>query len=64
MKEIYLDNSATTRLCCSSVKAMMDIMENNYGNPSSLHSMGHLAEKAVDRARRQILGALGAKERD
>lgn len=64
MKEIYLDNSATTRLCCSSVKAMTDIMENNYGNPSSLHSIGHTAEKAVERARRQIMTALGGNDRD
>ena len=62
MKEIYLDNSATTRLCCSSVKAMTEVMEKNYGNPSSLHSMGHAAEKAVDNARRQILNALSVRD--
>lgn len=62
MKEIYLDNSATTRLCCSSVKAMTGIMENSYGNPSSLHTLGHEAEKATNNARRQILSALSCTD--
>ncbi len=62
MNEIYFDNSATTRLCCSSVKAMTDVMENIYGNPSSLHALGHEAEKAVRLARKQILDALSCTD--
>ncbi len=62
MKEIYLDNSATTRLCCSSVKAMTDLLENTYGNPSSLHTAGYNAEKAVTHARKQILSALSVTD--
>jgi len=48
---IYLDNSATTKAHPDVINEMRDIMENNYGNPSSLHSMGVNAERAVEKAR-------------
>jgi len=37
---IYLDNSATTRVCEEAAQKVLDVMLNHYGNPSSLHSMG------------------------
>lgn len=64
MAEIYLDNSATTGLCCSSVRAMEDVISGNYGNPSSLHDIGLKAEKTVSLAREQVLTALGARDRN
>ncbi len=60
MKEIYLDNSATTALCDGAVKAMTEAMT-VYGNPSSLHSLGHAAQKAVDEARSALGIALGVR---
>ncbi len=60
MKEIYLDNSATTPLCEGAIDAMNQAMR-TYGNPSSLHSMGHEAQKLVDAARDGIGGALGVR---
>lgn len=60
MKEIYLDNSATTALCDSAVKAMTDAIP-LYGNPSSLHSVGLAAQKAVDEARSAMGIALGVR---
>ena len=44
---IYLDNSATTALCPEAIAAMRQVMEDIYGNPSSLHAVGLEAEKIV-----------------
>lgn len=60
MREIYLDNSATTPLCEASIEAMTAAMR-VYGNPSSLHSMGHEAQKLIDSARESIGSALGVR---
>ncbi len=59
---IYMDNSATTRVCPEAVKVMTDLMENAYGNPSSLHRMGLESEKAVSAARKEIARSIGKKE--
>lgn len=61
MNEIYLDNSATTRVDDSVAQAALGMMCNCYGNPSSLHAKGIEAEQAVQAARRQVASALGAK---
>ncbi|MBQ9747579.1 MAG: cysteine desulfurase [Clostridia bacterium] len=58
MTEFYLDNSATTPLCEAAIAKMRDVMENVYGNPSSLHTLGLRAEKIMSEARMQILSAL------
>lgn len=60
MKEIYLDNSATTALCEDAAKAMTETMA-LYGNPSSLHSAGLAAQKVVDDARNTLGVALGVR---
>ena len=60
MRDIYLDNSATTPLCESAVKAMTEAM-GHYGNPSSLHSVGLSAQKYVDEARSTLGVALGVR---
>lgn len=60
----YLDNSATT---CVSEKAGMvayDIMTKEYGNPSSLHSMGYKASLILSDARGVVAKSLGAEERE
>lgn len=54
----YLDNSATTPLCDAARKKMISVMENIYGNPSSLHTLGVEAETVVAQARLNILAAL------
>lgn len=63
MKEIYLDNSATTPLS-PAAKAKIAEMCEIYGNPSSLHSMGQQAEAAVKQSREIILSALGVRARE
>ena len=60
MKEIYLDNSATTPLCEDAIEAMNHAMR-VYGNPSSLHALGHEAGKLVEEARESIGDALGVR---
>ena len=60
LKEIYLDNSATTRVYEEAAKLAFEVMTEKYGNPSSLHSKGVEAEKIMEEARRNIAEALGA----
>ncbi|MBQ8551622.1 MAG: cysteine desulfurase [Clostridia bacterium] len=60
MKTIYFDNSATTPLCVEAKDAMYAATE-LYGNPSSLHTMGVEAEKAVSDARRAVLASIGVR---
>ena len=47
MKEIYLDNSATTRVFPEAAQLMSEIYLNEYGNPSSMHHMGVIAERRI-----------------
>lgn len=58
MKEIYLDNSATTALSDGVKARMREVME-IYGNPSSLHFMGNTAHDVLETARRQVAASLG-----
>lgn len=60
MKEIYLDNSATTPLS-EGVKAKMREVMELYGNPSSLHAAGNAAHAVLEDARRQIEQTLGVR---
>ncbi len=54
----YLDNSATTRPCNECLKAVSNMLENNWGNPSSLHNLGINAMKEVILARSIIADSL------
>jgi cysteine desulfurase len=60
MKKIYLDNSATTRVSKEVLDTMLPYFTENYGNPSSLHTMGQEANVAVQAAREQVAKAIGA----
>lgn len=60
--EIYLDNSATTKVCREAADAMMKMLTENYGNPSSLHSKGVEASKALESARETIANALSCSK--
>jgi cysteine desulfurase len=57
---IYLDNNATTPPANEVVKVMTDCLTNNFGNPSSAHSYGLKARKAVEKARKQLAELIGA----
>ncbi len=54
MKEIYLDNSATTVVCREAAEKALEIMIQKYGNPSSLHSKGLEAQHEMENARKII----------
>ena len=51
MKKIYLDNSATTRLDDDVLAKMMPYLQEEYGNASSIYSLGRSARKALEEAR-------------
>jgi cysteine desulfurase len=62
---VYLDNQATTRCDPRVVAAMLPFFSEDYGNPHSAeHIMGQKAEAAVEEARRQIAGLIGAEPRE
>lgn len=58
---VYLDNAATTRVCEEAANAAFHTMTEVYGNPSSTHTLGREAKSVLDRARKQVADALGAK---
>lgn len=60
--QVYLDNSATTRVCPEAAQAAMDMMTQVYGNPSSLYPLGMEAEKRLRLARNQVANAFGCEE--
>ncbi len=64
MREIYLDNSATTRISDIALEKYIEISRTVFGNPSSLHGLGFEAEKLLTNARAQILNTLSAKGSD
>ncbi len=51
---VYLDNSATTKPCAGSVERMTRSLRENWGNPSSLHTLGMNASVAVEDARAAV----------
>lgn len=61
IQEIYLDNSATTRVCKAAADKALYMMTECYGNPSSLHSKGFAAEKEMTAARAIIAERLSAQ---
>lgn len=60
----YLDNASTTKPCPEAVAAAVGAMENDFGNPSSLHSLGRASEEVMEHARNQVAAAIGAKQEE
>src|SRR5215211_1029594 len=58
---IYLDYNATTPLCTTARAAMRPYLEEQFGNPSSIHAAGREARAAIDDARDSLAHLLGAK---
>lgn len=61
MRQIYLDNSATTKICDEALERYIEVSRSSWGNPSSLHSMGYEAEKIINNTRSEIQTSLGVK---
>ncbi len=58
---IYLDHAAATPLHPAALEAMLPYLQNNFGNPSSLHHLGKSAKFAVETAREQVASLLNAR---
>lgn len=54
MKKIYLDNASTTKLYPEVIEVMKQVIKENYGNPSSIHSLGQEAKSLIENARKSI----------
>jgi cysteine desulfurase len=58
---VYLDNAATTRIHPKVVEKMTPFMNEEYGNPSSVHSLGRKARVAIEEARETVANFINAK---
>ena len=56
--QAYLDNSATTRCSERAKDLMVKVLMEDYGNPSSLHTMGVVAERYIKEAKERIAKTL------
>ncbi len=61
LRRVYMDHSATTPVDRRVVEAMLPFLTESFGNPSSVHFYGQEARTAVDRARREVAGLIGAR---
>ena len=61
---IYTDNAATTRMSDTALAAMLPCLQDNYGNPSSLHSVGQRAAEALQGARETVARCLGCDPKE
>ncbi len=61
---IYADNAATTKMSRTAIEAMLPYLETDYGNPSSLHSVGQCAAEALAGARQTVADCLGCTPRE
>ncbi len=61
---IYFDNSATTRCSDGAMKIMQECLQENFGNPSSLHSMGAKGKDYLKEAREIISGVLKVQPKE
>jgi len=57
---IYADNAATTRMSSAAIEAMTLCMKEQFGNPSSLYSVGQRAKELLEQARADVAGVIGA----
>lgn len=64
MKKIYLDNAATTPVNKRVVKEMNKYWDKDFGNPSSIHSMGVKAKNILNESREKIANFIGAHSRE
>jgi len=60
-KLIYMDNAATTKIHSEILEEMLPYLSDNYGNPSSIYSIGRESRKALDMARERVAKALNAQ---
>jgi cysteine desulfurase len=60
MKNVYLDNNATTSVAPEVIEAMAPYFKEHWGNPSSMHTFGGHVKKAIDEARQKVAALIQA----
>ncbi len=61
---IYADNAATTKMSQAAIHTMVSVMNETYGNPSSLYGIGQQAKEVLEKAREDIAQVIGAEPRE
>jgi cysteine desulfurase len=64
MNKVYLDNAATTQIRDEVIREMVQVMSNDYGNPSSTHSIGRKAKNIIELSRKAIAKALNCNAQE
>ena len=62
--KIYADNAATTKMSRTAIDAMLPYLEEHFGNPSSLYTIGQKAREALESCRNDVATALNALPRE
>lgn len=63
-KIIYMDNAATTAVSQEALETMMPFFRENFGNPSTIYSVGRNAKKELEISRERVAKALGASPKE
>ncbi len=61
---IYADNAATTRMSEAAIHTMVSLMNETWGNPSSLYAHGQKAKEVLEKAREEVAAVIGAQPRE
>ena len=61
---IYADNAATTKMSDAAIHTMVSLMEETWGNPSSLYAHGQRAKEVLEQARADVASVIGASPRE
>ncbi len=62
--QVYADNAATTKLSKKALDAMLPVLTDIYGNPSSLHTVGQTAKEYLEKAREDVARAINADSKE
>lgn len=60
MRQVYLDNAATTRMLPEALEAMLSYLKDNFGNAASFHDWGDTPREAIEQARGKVAALIGA----
>jgi cysteine desulfurase len=61
---IYADNAATTKMSDAAIQTMINMMNESWGNPSSLYTHGQNAKEVLEKAREEVAAIIGAQPRE
>lgn len=61
---IYADNAATTKMSDAAIQTMVAMMNESWGNPSSLYTHGQNAKEVLEQAREEVAAIIGAQPRE